>query len=105
MRPDDSPYSMSVSAILSTPCNKPSQGNGPIVDLGAPSMITAWLLRQRKVVVSLSSPTGPEAAQLIHVETSLEMVLKTLQQLLSQNHLTCHQLHPHSFLLGKYQLH
>lgn len=66
------------------------------MDLGAPSMITAWLLRQRKVVVSLSSP-GHEAAGLIHVETSLKMVLNTLQQLLSQNHLThltCHQLHP-----------
>lgn len=52
--------------------------------------------------MSLSSP-GHEAAGLIHVETSLEMVLNTLQQLLSQNHLThltCHQTAPPIVVVG-----
>ncbi|CAJ1446469.1 unnamed protein product [Effrenium voratum] len=50
---------------------------GPVIDLGPASMISAWLLRQGKVVLSL----GGSMAGLVQVEASLEEVLEALERL------------------------
>ncbi|CAK9104013.1 unnamed protein product [Durusdinium trenchii] len=63
---------------------------GPVIDMGAPSMVTAWLLREKKVVISVGeegrsrpadAATRPRTRRWIWVTQPLELLLTTLREL------------------------
>ncbi|CAK9032754.1 unnamed protein product [Durusdinium trenchii] len=63
---------------------------GPVIDMGAPSMVTAWLLREKKVVISVGeegrsrpadAATRPRTRRWIWVTQPLELLLTTLREI------------------------